>query len=86
MTARQLVAGLLAATLLTGCAQAVLKPSINAATVRLLDRHGVDVVEPAGEGCCGSLVHHMGREASALAAARAEVDALVDGLRGGAPA
>ena len=61
--------------LLTGCAQSVLQPSINEATTRLLGRHGVDVVLPPGEGCCGALVHHMGREAEALGYARANVDA-----------
>ncbi len=60
--------------LLTGCAQAVLAPEINAATIRLINRAGVDVVLPKGEGCCGSLVHHMGREARSLAQARANID------------
>jgi glycolate oxidase iron-sulfur subunit len=60
--------------LLTGCAQAVLAPEINAATIRLLNRAGIDVVLPRGEGCCGSLVHHMGREARSLAQARANID------------
>ena len=60
--------------ILTGCAQPVLKPEINAATIRLLTRLGVEVVAPAGEVCCGSLVHHMGREDEALAAARRNVD------------
>jgi glycolate oxidase iron-sulfur subunit len=61
--------------LLTGCAQSVLDPGINEATVRLLTRLGVEVVVPEGEGCCGSLVHHMGREREALADARRNVDA-----------
>jgi glycolate oxidase iron-sulfur subunit len=61
--------------LLQGCAQAVLAPSINQATIRLLNRAGIEVVLAAGEGCCGSMVHHMGREAQALAQARANVDA-----------
>ena len=61
--------------LLTGCAQGVLAPEINAATIRLLNRAGVDVVLPRGETCCGSLLHHMGREAPALAQARANIDA-----------
>ncbi|WP_420408335.1 glycolate oxidase subunit GlcF [Hoeflea sp.] len=61
--------------ILTGCAQPVLKPGINEATVRLLNRIGVEVVVPEGEGCCGALVHHMGREHDALAAARRNVDA-----------
>jgi len=60
--------------LLTGCAQPVLKPSINAATIGLLTRLGTEVVAPRDEGCCGALVHHMGREADALAAARRNVD------------
>jgi len=61
--------------LLTGCVQAVLAPQINAATIRLLNRAGVDVVLPRGEICCGSLKHHMGREAGALAQARVNIDA-----------
>ncbi len=60
--------------LLQGCAQPVLAPGINEAAIRLLTRKGHDVVLAAGEGCCGSLVHHMGREAQALAQARANID------------
>ncbi|MEN5082578.1 glycolate oxidase subunit GlcF [Bosea sp. TWI1241] len=61
--------------MLSGCAQPVLDPGINEATIRLLTRHGVEVVLPKGEGCCGALVHHMGREHDALAFARANIDA-----------
>lgn len=46
--------------LLTGCAQRVLAPQINAATIRLLTRHGSEVVIARGAGCCGALTHHMG--------------------------
>lgn len=60
--------------ILTGCAQPVLDPGINAATIRLLTRLGIEVVVPEGEGCCGALVHHMGREAQALDSARRNVD------------
>ncbi|MGY5778711.1 glycolate oxidase subunit GlcF [Rhizobium sp. LEGMi135b] len=60
--------------ILTGCAQPVLDPEINEATIRLLTRLGIEVVAPEGEVCCGSLVHHMGREEQALAAARANID------------
>ncbi|MEF2553647.1 glycolate oxidase subunit GlcF [Aurantimonas sp. A2-1-M11] len=60
--------------LLRGCAQSVLDPKINEATVRLLNRLGVEVVVPEGEGCCGALVHHMGQEAPALEFARRNVD------------
>ncbi|WP_269933517.1 glycolate oxidase subunit GlcF [Aminobacter sp. HY435] len=61
--------------ILTGCAQPVLDPGINEATVSLLNRLGIEVVVPKGEGCCGALVHHMGREEAALASARQNVDA-----------
>ncbi|ENN88930.1 glycolate oxidase protein, subunit F [Rhizobium freirei PRF 81] len=60
--------------ILTGCAQPVLDPGINEATIRLLTRLGIEVVAPEGEVCCGSLVHHMGREERALAAARANIE------------
>ena len=61
--------------LLAGCAQQVLVPSINEATVRLLTRHGCEVVVAAGSRCCGALTHHMGKERSALADVRANVAA-----------
>ncbi|MDE3174683.1 MAG: glycolate oxidase subunit GlcF [Pseudomonadota bacterium] len=68
--------------LLTGCAQGVLAPQINAATIRVLNRAGIDAVLPEGEGCCGSLAHHMGREAAALTAARANIDAWTREIEG----
>jgi glycolate oxidase iron-sulfur subunit len=61
--------------LLPGCAQQVLMPQINEATIRLLTRHGCEVVVAEGSGCCGALVHHLGREAPALAFAKANIDA-----------
>jgi len=60
--------------LLEGCAQPVLKPSINAAAMRLLARAGVEVVTAKGEGCCGALVHHMGRQAQAHALAARNIE------------
>jgi glycolate oxidase iron-sulfur subunit len=58
--------------LVTGCVQTVIAPEINAATIRLLERCGAEVV--AVDGCCGALVHHLGKEhrANALAAALVE--------------
>jgi glycolate oxidase iron-sulfur subunit len=61
--------------LLGGCAQRVLRPEINDATVRLLNHLGYDVVLSQGEGCCGALVLHMGKEAEAKAFARRNIDA-----------
>jgi glycolate oxidase iron-sulfur subunit len=59
--------------LLTGCAQTVLAPSINEATIRLLTRLGTEVVIAPGVGCCGALTHHMGKHDPAMAAARAAI-------------
>ncbi len=47
--------------LLTGCVQKVLAPQINEATIRLLTRHGIEVVVPKSIDCCGSLNHHLGK-------------------------
>ena len=48
--------------LMTGCAQRALDTDINTATIRLLTRLGAEVVIADGMGCCGALVHHMGKE------------------------
>ena len=61
--------------LLAGCAQPVLDPGINEATIRLLTRMGVEVVVAAGAGCCGALTHHMGKHDAAMAAAAANIRA-----------
>ena len=61
--------------LLAGCAQQVLAPEINEATIRLLTRIGVEVVVARGAGCCGALTHHMGQHAAAMASARANIAA-----------
>jgi glycolate oxidase iron-sulfur subunit len=68
--------------LLQGCAEPVLRPEFRAATVRLLGRCGYDVVFASDEGCCGALVHHMGREGDALTAARRNVDAWMAEIEG----
>jgi glycolate oxidase iron-sulfur subunit len=61
--------------LLKGCVAPVLAPAINAAAIRVLNRFGIEVVEVEGEGCCGAVVHHMGRECESVDAARANIDA-----------
>jgi glycolate oxidase iron-sulfur subunit len=70
--------------LLQGCAQQVLSPDINASTIRLLTRHGIEVVLVADEQCCGALTHHLGRDGDALARARGNIDVwLGEAERGG---
>ncbi len=67
--------------LLSGCAQTVLRPEINEATIRVLTRHGCEVVVAKGVGCCGALDHQMGHEKASRAAARANVAAWTRELR-----
>ena len=67
-----------------GCAQRVLDPSINLATIELLTRLGVEVLTPPREGCCGALVHHMGREHESHSDAKRNIDAwLAEAENGG---
>jgi len=61
--------------LLPSCAQQALDRNINAATIRLLQRHRCEVVIATGVGCCGALPLHMGREAQGKALARANIAA-----------
>ncbi|MBY0429719.1 MAG: glycolate oxidase subunit GlcF [Rhodospirillales bacterium] len=61
--------------LLPGCVQQVAARSINEATLRLLTRHGVEVVLAEGVGCCGALVHHLGHEGQAMVYAKANIAA-----------
>jgi len=52
--------------LLTGCVQTVISPQINEATIRLLNRHDIEVVVKKDISCCGSLNHHLGKGKLAL--------------------
>mgnify|MGYP003847378687 FL=1 len=75
--------------LLAGCAQQVLDPDINVATIEVLARNGVEVIVPEAQGCCGGLSWHTGNLASAQAFARknleafpADVDAILTNAAG----
>lgn len=59
---------------ITGCVQTVIAPEINAATMRLLERCGAEVVTV--DGCCGALVHHLGKDDRARSLAAALVERL----------
>ncbi|WP_298495250.1 glycolate oxidase subunit GlcF [uncultured Maritimibacter sp.] len=63
--------------LMTGCAQRALDTDINDATIRLLTRLGCEVVIARGQGCCGALTHHMGKEHEAHGTAGRNIDAWV---------
>jgi len=60
--------------LLLGCVQRVFFPGVNAATARVLVADGCTVVAPPGQGCCGALSMHAGREAEAQRFARRTID------------
>ena len=75
--------------LLAGCAQRVLDPDINTATIEVLTRNGVEVVVPKAQGCCGGLAWHTGDLAAAQKFARrnlnafpADVDAILTNAAG----
>ncbi|GLZ11070.1 glycolate oxidase iron-sulfur subunit [Actinomadura sp. NBRC 104425] len=61
--------------MLTGCVQREFFPGVNAATARVLALEGCDVVIPRGQGCCGALSLHAGRQEEARAFARRTVEA-----------
>ncbi|WP_182870160.1 (Fe-S)-binding protein [Rhodopirellula sp. JC639] len=61
--------------LLAGCAQTVLDPDINVATIEVLNRNGVEVVVPKSQGCCGALSWHVGNLAQAQKFAKQNLDA-----------
>jgi len=75
--------------LMTGCVQSVLEPAINAATVRVLARNGVEVLVPRRQGCCGALANHSGQiKAAQISAGKlldafpTDVDAIISNAAG----
>jgi len=71
---------------LQGCVQPGLKPNINAATARVLDRIGISLVAADKAGCCGALAHHLNDTEDGLAAARRNIDAWLPHLEAGVEA
>jgi glycolate oxidase iron-sulfur subunit len=69
--------------ILAGCAQPVLRPEINEAAIRLLNRLGIEVVVADGAGCCGALTHHLGIEDAAHESAKANIAAWHREIAGG---
>ena len=69
--------------LLAGCAQRALDPDINASTIRVLNRLGVEVVVRSEAHCCGALAHHIGETAAADRSVRQALLAWQDEIRNG---
>ncbi len=68
---------------LAGCVQPALAPRINAAAARVLDRHGISLIEAPGAGCCGALRHHLGFQDDGLDDMRRIIDAWWPAIAGG---
>jgi glycolate oxidase iron-sulfur subunit len=66
--------------LLTGCAQQVLAPEINRATLEVLSKNGVEVVIPKTQGCCGAILMHTGQQTEARALARKNLEVFPNDL------
>lgn len=66
--------------LLAGCAQQVLDPDINVATIAVLARNGVEVIVPEAQGCCGGLAWHTGDLCAAREFARRNLAAFPDDI------
>jgi glycolate oxidase iron-sulfur subunit len=65
---------------LQGCVQPGLKPNINTATARVLDRIGISLIAANEAGCCGALAHHLNDTDEGLNAARRNIDAWIPHL------
>ena len=61
--------------MLAGCVQPAMSPEINPATARVLDAAGIEVVLPAGAGCCGAIRAHLNDRDGGLADMRRNIDA-----------
>ncbi len=68
--------------LMTGCAQKALNTDINDATIRILRRHGCEVVVAEGAACCGALTYHMGKAKDSRVAAAGNIQAWMKEVNG----
>lgn len=69
--------------LLAGCAQRALDPEINASTIRVLNRLGIEVVVRSEAHCCGALAHHIGETDAADKSVRQALRAWQDEIKNG---
>jgi glycolate oxidase iron-sulfur subunit len=72
--------------LLAGCVQPSMQPNINAATARVFDALGVQLLLPGAAGCCGAIRQHLNDQTGAAANMRANIDAWWPHVEGGAEA
>lgn len=72
--------------ILDGCVQPAIAPDINAATARVLDRFGIQVIRAERAGCCGAVSHHLDAHEEGLAFMRRNIDAWWPHVEAGAEA
>ena len=72
--------------LLDGCVQPSMAPNINAATARVLDALGVQLVVAAKAGCCGAIRYHLNDHDAGLDDMRRNIDAWWPHVQAGAEA
>ncbi len=62
---------------LIGCVGSVAFAELNRATIRVLNKNGIEVCIPQGQSCCGALHAHAGLLDPARAQARKNIDAML---------
>ena len=72
--------------MLAGCVQPAMLPNINAATLRVFDALGIELVIPDAAGCCGAIRYHLNDHDGGLRDARANIDAWWPHLEAGCEA
>jgi glycolate oxidase iron-sulfur subunit len=72
--------------LLDGCVQPAMAPNINAATARVLDALGVQLVLAPKAGCCGAIRYHLSDQEGGLDDMRRNIDAWWPHVEAGAEA
>jgi glycolate oxidase iron-sulfur subunit len=72
--------------LLDGCVQPAMSPNINAATARVLDKLGVQLIVAPKAGCCGAIRYHLNDQANSLDDMRRNIDAWWPYVQAGAEA
>jgi glycolate oxidase iron-sulfur subunit len=63
--------------MLNGCVMPLLFGEVNAATVRVLQRNGCEIVFAENQTCCGALNTHNGEQIAAKRMARQNIDAFL---------
>lgn len=72
--------------ILEGCVQPALSPNTNAATARVLNALGIQVISAPEAGCCGAVDYHLNAHEAGLQRARQNIDAWWPMIESGAEA